>query len=361
MRVAIFQDYFENIGGGEKLVLSLAKNLNATIITTNTSKSVLKSLNTQGIKFIDLGKTPDSLFSKHFFLVQKFSDADFSKDFDFFIFSGNRSVFAARKHKPNLWYCHNPERVIFDLKDFYWKQLPLSKKIIFPFTSFAFKFLYFTLALPHLNNLVTNSKDTKSRIKEFLGKNSKIIYPPIETKKFKPKKPEDYWLSVNRIYPQKRIELQLEAFKKLPNEKLFIVGDYVKGDFSENYYKKLKDLAPKNVVFLGRVNEKKLIELYSKCKGFIATSIREDFGMSVIEAMASGKAIVAVNEGGFKETVIPGTGFLVKPLPQDIVLAIEKISENPLKYEQACIRRARVFSEENFVKQIKENIRSNST
>ncbi|MCR4369194.1 MAG: glycosyltransferase family 4 protein, partial [archaeon] len=119
MRIAIFQDYLENIGGAEKLVVTLAKELEATIITTNLSQEVVEALEAQNVRFIDLGKCPNKIFLKHSLAVWKFFSCDFSKEFDFFIFSGNRSIFASWRHRPNIWYCHSPERAIFDLHDFY--------------------------------------------------------------------------------------------------------------------------------------------------------------------------------------------------------------------------------------------------
>lgn len=353
LKIAIFQDYFENIGGAEKLVLSLAKQLNATIITTNLNKSALKHMEIENIKIINLGMLPKHVFLKHWAVSLKFFLCDFSKDFDFFIFSGNRSIFASKKHKPNLWYCHTPERAVYDLYSFYRNQMNFFDKIIFTFGALTFRFLT-NQSIREVQKIVCNSENVKKRIQKYLRQKAKIIFPFADTKKFYFSKPGGYWLSVNRLYPSKRVELQIETFRKMPEQKLIIVGDFVKGDPSEEYAKKIFSNAPKNIEFTWMVKEHELARLYANSIGFITTSRDEDFGMTVIEAMASGKPVVAVNEGGYLETVLhKKTGLLVNANIEELISAVKKISKNPKKYKLACIKQAKKFDISKFVKKIK--------
>ena len=358
MRIAIFHDFIENAGGAEKFVLLLAKKLNATVITTNLNQKAIDALQLGKINIIDLGSTPIFFASKHLLVSAKFFLCDFSKDFDFFIFSGNRSIFAAGKHKPNLWYCHSPERAIFDLYNFYKNQMGFFKGLLFIVGSAGFKFLT-KLFLPKIQKIICNSKNVKKRMKKFLNCNAIVLNPFVETKKYRYSKPRNYWLSVNRLYPSKRIELQLDTFKFLPNQKLIIVGDFVKGDPSEDYSKKLIARAPKNIEFLGMVSEKKLHELYSECEGLLCTAMDEDFGLTPLEAMASGKPVVAVNEGGFKETVInEKTGFLVKANTEEIIRAIKKVSVTPEKFKKECLKRAKEFDSKRFFEMLDAEIKT---
>lgn len=141
------------------------------------------------------------------------------------------------------------------------------------------------------------------RVKMYFHRDAEVIYPPVETTKFTCNEYGDFWLSVNRLYPEKRVELQIDAFREMPEEKLIIVGGYSEGDHAKSYAKNIIKNLPDNVKLRGEVSELELLDLYSRCKGLICTAMDEDFGMTPVEAMASGKPVVAVNEGGFKETV----------------------------------------------------------
>jgi glycosyltransferase involved in cell wall biosynthesis len=139
----------------------------------------------------------------------------------------------------------------------------------------------------------------------------------VHTEKYYNAESKDYWLSVGRVDKWKRIDLQIEAFRLMPSESLRIVGPVYPG------YEYLKDSAPENVQFMNSVSGSELINLYAHSKGLIATAIDEDFGITPLEAMASGKPTVAVREGGYQETVIPWeTGLLTDPTPEKLAEAI---------------------------------------
>ncbi len=163
---------------------------------------------------------------------------------------------------------------------------------------------------------------------------------------------------MNRITPKKRIEIQLKAFSKMPDENLLIIGkkelDY--------YYQNLLKIKPSNVTFLGTVNELNLFQKLSYCKGLIFTAEDEDFGLAPVEAMASGKPVIAPNEGGCKETIINGkTGVLIDDINEDkLAEAIKKlgkeIEKNPLKYKKSCQTQAKNFDTKIFIEKIKQQI-----
>jgi glycosyltransferase involved in cell wall biosynthesis len=286
----------------------------------------------------------------------KFASCDFSKKYDFFIFSGNWAFFAAKKHKPNLYYCHTPTRAFYDLYDVYRKNHSIF--IAVPFTVWVQ--LHKRISeyyLSHVCKIVTNSINTKNRIRKYLIKDSVVIYPPVDTSRFKFKEYGNFWLSVNRLYPEKRVELQIEAFKKMPDQKLLIVGGYAAGDHASGYASKLMTELPENVTLIGSVSEEKLLELYATCKGHITTAMNEDFGMTPLESMAAGKPVVAVKEGGFLESVIDKkTGLLVEANVESIIRAISIVSENPEKYKNSCIQRAKLFDTSEFIRKTKEVI-----
>jgi len=354
MKIAIFHDFLGSIGGGEKLVLELAKALDADIITTDLDKENIKKINGNNIRIINLGRLIKFPVLKQIHSSIKFFKARF--DYDFYIFSGNWAVFAAKKHKPNLWYCHTPVRMFYDSYEHFKKQCPL---LLRPFFILWVKIhgYFVEKFIKDVNKIIVNSENVKNRVKNYHNRDSVIINPPILTSRYKFKKFGDFWLSVNRLYPHKRLELQIGAFKKL-NEKLYIVGGYVKGDNSTRYFKKLFRNLPENIKYLGEVSEEKLAELYGNCKGFIATALNEDFGMNVLEAMAAGKPVVAVNEGGYKETVLnEKNGRLVNPDIDEIVKAVKEISKNPEKYRKECEKQAKKFDVKVFIKKMKKEIK----
>jgi glycosyltransferase involved in cell wall biosynthesis len=111
------------------------------------------------------------------------------------------------------------------------------------------------------------------------------------------------------------------------------------------------------VKILGIIPQERLLELYATCKGVVYTPIDEDFGLVPVEAQASGKAVVGVNEGALRETVINGaTGFLVDPRPESLKKAIECVSEEPQRYEKACKKNASKFDEHIFIKSMRRNL-----
>ena len=117
MKIAIFHDYFRVIGGAEKLVLIMAKEIGADIITSEINPDILSKVGIEGVRIIPLGKlstVPDIL---PMISRKRFQSCDFSKEYDYFIFSGNFSIYAAETHTPNMWYCHSPLRGLYDLKE----------------------------------------------------------------------------------------------------------------------------------------------------------------------------------------------------------------------------------------------------
>lgn len=356
MKIAIFHDYIDTIGGGEKLILTLARELGADVITTDKNDDIIKNIEFEDINIISLGDTAKLPPLKQISASIKFATCDFTGKYDFFIFSGNWAYFAARRHKPNLLYCHTPVRVFYDTYDILLQQQSFIAKPVFMIWVAIHRSIseYY---IGYIEKIVTNSRNTQSRIRRFLNRNAKVVYPPIDISKYHFEKYGYFWLSVNRLYPEKRVELQIDAFRHMPTENLFIVGGFAKGDHAEKYASKLIDNLPINVKFLGSISEEELIELYANCKGLITTAMDEDFGMTPVEAMASGKPIICTKEGGYMETVVNGkTGIFINPEISEIINAVNMISEDPNKFKEECIKRSRDFDSNIFIEKMKKEI-----
>lgn len=359
MKICIFHDYIGAIGGAEKLIFTLAKELKADIITTDLDEESVKLAGFSDLNVVSIGdvfrvpplKQIDS--SIQFFL------SDFREDYDFFILSGNWAHYAAVHHSPNLYYCHTPTRAFFELrKRVVNSQETLLKKMIAHAWTGTHRIFEKYCIKHYVDTIVANSENVRARILRDYGRDAEVVYTALPVSKYRFKEIGDFWLSVNRIYPEKRIDLQLEIFRALPQEKLKIVGGFSKGDWAERNFLKLQREKPDNVEFMGEVSEEHLLELYATCKGFITTAMDEDLGLTPIEAMASGKIVLAVNEGGYKETVVHGkTGYLLPPEKIAFVEIIRKLNpDQMLAMRDACIQQAKRFDVPVFINKIQRKI-----
>ncbi len=362
MKIAVFHQFLDNIGGAEIVTLTLARELNADIYTTNVDFDKIKKMGfndlTNPNRIKSIGKVPLNAPFRQQSSLRKFRKLNLRNKYDFYIIAGDWAISGAVNNKPNLEYFHSPVNELFAFKLYIRENLIWWQKPIFDLWVYYNKFLYMKY-LKHVWKIVCNSKNTKDRIKKYLGKDAVVIYPPIETSKYKYEKPKNFWLSVNRLTAHKRVEIQMKAFSKLPEEKLIIVGSYEKGSKRfEEYKKYLEKIKPKNVKIINWDSQKALLKLYSECKGFITTAKDEDFGMTPIEAMASGKPVIAPNEGGYKETITNKTGILIDDINEDkLIQAIRKIENNKERYKKNCLKQARKFDIKEFIKKIKLEIR----
>jgi len=351
----------DNIGGAEMVALYLAKELNADIYTTNINPEQIKKMGFEEIlpRIYSIGKIPINAPLKQQFALWRFRLLNLGNKYDFYIIDGDWAMSGAVKNKPNLWYVHSPIREIWDLYDYVRKNsVPSILRPLFDMWVFYNRYLNKKYT-KKVDIMVCNSLNTKNRVKKYLNRDALVINPPTKTSDFHFGKTGDYWLSVNRLLNMKRIDLQLEAFTKLPNEKLIIVGSYEQARHFKEYAEYCNKIKPINVEIRSWVSRSELIELYANCKGFITTSKDEDFGLSVVEALASGKPVIAPNEGGYKETVLDGTtGMLIDDInTEKLIESIKKIGEElvqaPIKYKDVCTKQALRFDLKTFIEQVK--------
>jgi glycosyltransferase involved in cell wall biosynthesis len=359
-KIAIFHNFLDNIGGAERVGLILARELKADFYTTNIDEEKIKKMGFSNIKLKSIGKVPINAPFRQQIALWRFRLLNLKNKYDYYIIDGDWAMSGAVKNKPNLWYVHSPIREIWDLYE-YTKEFIVSSPFKKPLFEIWVKYNRYLNKKysSSVGKFICNSKNTQKRVKKYLNKDSVVINPPIETSEFYYHKNGDYWLSVNRLISHKRVDLQIKAFSELPEEKLIIVGSYEKSEHFQSYANYIKKIKPKNVKILSWVDQKQLIDLYANCKGFITTSKDEDFGMAPLEAMASGKPVIAPNEGGYKETIIDGiTGKLIDDISVDkLKRAIKEIGERPERYKEACLIQAKKFDTKIFIEKIKEQIK----
>lgn len=356
MRCAIFHDYIENRGGGERVTLILAKALKADIYTTSYLPEATFS-GFGGCNIHQLGRRTSSEGLMQTETALRFFTAR-AKGYDAYIYSGTWCLFAAPHHEPNLWYCHTPNRKLYDLYPLTLKSMSFLKKAAFIPWSAIMRMADRRMVM-HINSIVCNSKNVKNRVRKFYARDSSVVYPPVETKKFYTGDYQDYYLSVSRFRREKRLELQIEAFRRMPDKKLRIVGSSSKG-VEQEYEKFLRKIAPPNVEFLGSLDDKELLQQYANCTAAIYTPIDEDFGLVPVEANAAGKPVIAVREGGCLETVLEGkTGILIDPTPESVVHAIRILDAKKAKsMKRDCLLNAKRFDQDRFIAEVRQHLNS---
>ena len=360
MKIAIFHQFMDNIGGAEILVLHMARGLHADIYTTNINEEKIIKMGFIDIlpKIKSIGKLPKQAPFRQQLALIYFRKLNLGNKYDKYIIGGDWAISAAINHKPNIWYIHSPLNELWQFKDFIRNEmLSWWKKPIFDIWVIFNRYLTKKYS-KHVNTWICNSNNVKNRVKKYYNKECKVINPPVDTKSYTSNTGKGYWLSVNRLLTHKRVDMQIKAFAKMPNKKLIIVGSYEKNvNQFEEYVKYIENIRTDNVEILNWVDHKQLKELYSNCEGFITTSKDEDFGMTAIEAMASGKFCIAPNEGGYKESIVNNkTGILIDDIDEDKIIDTINSIKDLDKYKNDCINKAKEFDIDKFINKIKTNL-----
>ena len=309
IKSAIIHDWFlsKSIGGAEKVTKTIhdivSNNYQTEIFSFvedfDRSKSKLfinRSINTSILQKIPFAKSNIQHFLPFLpFIVEQYDLDEFK-----LIISSSHSFCKGVITSPNqlhLSYVHTPMRYAWDQMNIYLQQSTLSRLGFEPFIRYL---LYKLREWDYLSGqrpdyLIANSSFTAKRIKKYWGRDSTVIHPPVELQRFKfTNKRKDFYLSVCRLVPNKRVDLLIKAFNKL-NLKLYVVGNG-----PEKF--KLQKIANKNIIFLGNINDTEVQKLMSTCRAFVYSGV-EDFGIAIIEAMASGAPIVAYGKGGVLDSV----------------------------------------------------------
>jgi glycosyltransferase involved in cell wall biosynthesis len=212
----------------------------------------------------------------------------------------------------HICYCLAPTRYVWQL-DGYIAREGISKPIeiaLRPVIAALRRWDY--AAAQRVHHFIAISTDIQQRINQFYGRDSVVIYPPVDTSRFQPVTPsevEDYFLVVSRLIPYKRIDLAVQAATQI-GVKLKIGG---RGRDLE----RLKAMAGPTVEFLGYVPDEQLPSLMARCKAFLFPGL-EDFGITPVQAQAAGRPVIAYAGGGALDTVIPGkTGELFHEMAGD--------------------------------------------
>ena len=309
-KIAIVHDWFleKSFGGSEKVTVILNELLNSKYsvpdlfsLTQNiesTKKDFLKNkkIQTSFIQSLPFGKT----HVQNYLPLLPFAIEQFDlRKYDLVI-SSSHAVSKGVLTSPDqlhISYIHTPMRYAWDQMYTYLKKSKLSKIGL----EFTIRYILYNLrkwdfySSQRIDYLISNSNFTAKRIKKYWGKDSEVIHPPVDIKRFSHDKlRQDFYLSVNRLVPNKRIDLLIRAFNKsgLP---LVVIGDG-----PERY--KLEKMAKPNIKILKRTSDLEVENYLSRCRAFVYAGL-EDFGIAPVEAMASGAPVIAYGKGGVLDTV----------------------------------------------------------
>jgi glycosyltransferase involved in cell wall biosynthesis len=260
-------------------------------------------------------------------------------DYDLILSSSHAVAKNVLSHSSQLHicYCHTPMRYAWDLYHEYMKDLRglqawYARRVLHRIRTWD------AASSARVDHFLANSHYVAKRIEKIYRRPAKVIYPPVATDRFSLSRKEDFYLTVSRLVPYKKVDLLVRAFSHL-NRKLVVVG---KGPEMS----RIKAVAGKNVEILEEASDPIVAELMSKAKAFLFAA-EEDFGLAPVEAQAAGTPVIAYGKGGVLETVVEGqTGLFfqhqeekaivdaVKRFEQ-IEFCSESIRQHALKFDES--------------------------
>jgi glycosyltransferase involved in cell wall biosynthesis len=247
----------------------------------------------------------------------------------------------------HVCYCHTPMRYLWDLYPAYrneWTASAWKRAAMAPLANYLRLWDYSTAA--RVDEFVANSANVARRIWKTYRREARVIYPPVDVESFYWKEPEDYYLIVSELVAYKRIDAAVRAFSK-NGRRLRVVGQGPE-------YGELRGMARGNVEFCGRVSDEELRELYARSRALLLPG-EEDFGMTPVEALASGKPVIALGRGGALESVplTDPVGGVMYDSPEGLGEAIEEFERMESHIVPERLREwAGRFGEKNFVEQM---------
>jgi glycosyltransferase involved in cell wall biosynthesis len=234
----------------------------------------------------------------------------------------------------HVCYCHSPMRYVWDLTFQYLEASGLSRglKSFLVRSLFHYIRMWDAISANRVNHFIANSNYIAHRIEKCYNRPATVIYPPVDVNRFNisPKR-ENYFVTLSRLVPYKRIDLAIRAFNRLKLP-LIVIGDGPQR-------KALKKIAGKTISFLGHLDHALMAEYMSKARAFIFCA-EEDFGIVNVEAQACGIPVIAYGRGGALETIVKNeTGlFFYQQTSESLTAAVEQFLSMEHSFDPRIIR-----------------------
>ncbi len=361
MKIAFVQDWFNANGGAEKVagaILDIYDREDVTIyalfdkFSPAARKEILnnKPVRTSVLQYVPL----INKFYRYFLPVMPWLMKRFNlRGYDL-ILSTSHAVAKGFRSDPktlNICYCHTPLRPIWDMYDDYANTHSLGRSGLYKwYVEYLRK--WDRRSAQNVHYLIANSQHVQRRIQSAYGRESTVIYPPVRTGKFAlyDGARKDYYLCPGRFVPYKKIDMVIRAFQQMPDKKLLLIGE---GWGDSKFDSLLKGY--NNIEWLGYVKDEEMIGHIQQARACIFAA-KEDFGIMCVEAQACGTPVLALDYGGYKETVVDGVSGYRFPEQTEasVIAAVHKLEAQPLTDNKAIRENSLRFSDDRFRREFTE-------
>lgn len=365
MKVALVHDFLDTYSGAEQVLSQLSILFpDAPIFSLTSKKEIIekhfpdKTIHTSFLKYLPKFIASNPRLNRKLLLpllphaVESLNLADF----DLIISSSGawtKGVItdATAKH---ICYCHTPARFLWDYTHQFQKEAKVHKGIVGLMVKKILESIrvWDYLSSQRVDYYIANSTEVQKRIQKYFRKDAKVIHPNVDIAPYANQGDKNFALLISRIEKYKNIELVCSYFSKHPEQKVVIAG---KGSDLNRLKKKFTQ--NDNIKFKGYISDSQKVELVNTCSYFIFPA-NDDFGIAPVEAMAAGKPVLALNQGGAKDTVIPGrTGiFFQNPTLEDFQKAVQALQAHPGFNNKEIMHHAQQFSTQQFQQKCKAYI-----
>ncbi len=320
MKIALVHYWCVNMRGGEKVLEALCELYPEADIYTHVyvPERMSGTIRRHTVRTTFISRLPkaNTLYKVYLPLMPLALEQLDLRSYDLVISSesGPAKGVITRADATHICYCHTPMRYIWNMYHDYREGRNAIAKAAMALISHRLR-QWDVAAAARVDHFVANSHNVAGRIKKYYRRPAVVIHPPVDMAAFRSEnifERGNFYLCAGQLTAYKRVDIAIEAFNRL-GRPLVIIGD---GDLLE----KLRRKAGPNIKMLGWVKQDTLRDHYARCRALVFPG-EEDFGIVPLEAMASGRPVIALGRGGALETVVPGeTGVLFEEASPDALV-----------------------------------------